>query len=234
MRYNFTKEQLEELHYKKNLSIVEIAKQYGCNKDTVTLALKRFGLKSRGRIKISDKQEVVERLIELYKNTHSVRLVETETGISRKTISEILSANGITVETKEQNAKYTWKNHKHPRIGMTGGKCPVYGHKMSEETYRKMKPIWKENGNRLRKGIKKHSEGYILIYCPEHPFADKVGYVLEHRLVMEKALGRMLNKDEYVHHINGNKTDNDIKNLLLTNRSEHAKIHMEMRYKKNA
>lgn len=43
---------------------------------------------------------------------------------------------------------------------------------------------------------------------------------LEHRVVMEEFLGRKLEKDENVHHINGVKTDNRLQNLELWNTSQ--------------
>ena len=75
-------------------------------------------------------------------------------------------------------------------------------------------------------GKVKHSEGYFLIYKPKHPFKNKDGYMFEHRIIMEQKLGRFLESKERVHHINGDKTDNRISNLMLfANESKHQKFH---------
>lgn len=78
------------------------------------------------------------------------------------------------------------------------------------------------------KGKFKSSDGYILVRDYNHPNSDGYGYVREHRLIMEKRLGRLLNKSEVVHHANGNREDNRIENLrLFRNQREHIEYHVK-------
>ena len=65
------------------------------------------------------------------------------------------------------------------------------------------------------KGGRKKERGYILIRKPNHPAVQQRKYVFEHRLVMEKKLGRYLKSEEKVHHKNGIRDDNRPENLHL-------------------
>lgn len=47
----------------------------------------------------------------------------------------------------------------------------------------------------------------------------------EHRHIIEQVLGRKLTKNEVVHHIDGNRTNNDISNLRVMSRGEHSRLH---------
>ena len=70
--------------------------------------------------------------------------------------------------------------------------------------------------------------GYIGVYSPEHPYVNKDGYVMQHRLVMEAHLGRYLTGTEMVHHINGDKKDNRLENLqLVSGKLEHSRAHFD-------
>lgn len=75
-------------------------------------------------------------------------------------------------------------------------------------------PNWK--GGRVFNGR------YWTIYKPDHPFANKHGCVLEHRLRLEEYLDRYLLPEEEVHHLDLNKENNRIGNLMwFSNQAEH-------------
>lgn len=77
------------------------------------------------------------------------------------------------------------------------------------------------------------SNGYVLVYSPNHPKAMRSGtfkgYVYEHVMVAEQMLERELRDDEQVHHLDQIRHHNRPKNLLVLPQTEHAKLHAWMR-----
>lgn len=80
------------------------------------------------------------------------------------------------------------------------------------------------------------SWGYIKIYMPEHPFATQQGYIFEHRYIAEQYLlneensveidgKRYLNPDYVVHHIDENRQNNNVSNLMVMTLGEHTALH---------
>ena len=80
--------------------------------------------------------------------------------------------------------------------------------------------------------IKRHNGGYILGYAPRHPHAHTDGYVMLHTIIMERHIGRYLNDDEVVHHINHRRDDNRIENLKLMTKKAHMSMHMKERHQR--
>ena len=72
-------------------------------------------------------------------------------------------------------------------------------------------------------GITRGGNGYryalVLPDDPFYPMANKEGYAMEHRLVVAKQIGRLLEPWEQVHHKNGNRVDNRPENLELWHHS---------------
>ena len=134
----------------------------------------------------------------------SIKEICTEFGYTHGTIYRWLTSSGIKTRSRGYGAKL-W-HIKHP----------------GERTV-----------NYYRGGRKLDSAGYMMIMNKEHPNTGVSGYIREHRVVMEKHLGRYLLPTEVVHHIDGNKENNNIVNLLLfPNNSEHMKLEYKIRKQK--
>lgn len=90
------------------------------------------------------------------------------------------------------------------------GLCSMHRWRAANHPDTQPKPYVKGGGSRF-----KMKNGYVRVRAPQHPAANCDGYMLEHRLVMEKTLGRYLEPFESVHHKNGRRDDNRAENLEL-------------------
>lgn len=110
---------------------------------------------------------------------------------------------------------------------MTGEKNHQYGLKGEKNA------SW---GGKMRK---RTQYGYIQVRVLDHPFATSHGWVLEHRIVAEKYLlnelnsveidgKRYLSPDYVVHHINFDRRDNSIENLIVMTKEEHTSYHAKL------
>lgn len=85
--------------------------------------------------------------------------------------------------------------------------------------------------NRNKVKARKYGEttvqhGYLRIKLPDHPFSDKGGYVFYHRHIVESYFGYYIDPKEYdVHHIDENKLNNTLTNLVVIRHSAHMRLH---------
>lgn len=87
--------------------------------------------------------------------------------------------------------------------------------------YRKVSLLMEKNSN-WKGGRYLNGAGYILLKNESHARSNSAGYVREHILSVSSFLGRALNKKEVIHHIDGDRKNNNLNNLFLF---RHASAH---------
>lgn len=154
-----------------------------------------------------------EELLQLYEKEHrTVSELSVLFDCNVSTLRRHLARNNIRIrsQSEEMSGRKLTPEHKEKII------------KNLKIASGKDNPNWK--GGKSWKGRSKET-GYVLL---------RVGnrYVPEHRYVIEKELGEPLSPYWHVHHLDGDKHNNHIDNLLVVNRKIHAQIHMTDEHKR--
>jgi len=124
---------------------------------------------------------------------------------------------------------YTTRSTSSLRNNRSVHSCGCYHKKILKEIGHKVGTNhFGEKHYRWKGGKTKNGAGYVVINhsVGEKHKGPKTEY--EHRRLMEKHLGRKLDRNEVVHHINGDKTDNRIENLMVMENREHSKYHSKL------
>lgn len=172
----------------------------------------------RKTVLLTEKQR--EEIIYLYVNDQkSILDIHKEKNIPLSTIRYTLFKSKKLRTLKDAFALAKNKNKFTSKKGIKRGPMP-------QETKDKIKEKAIYRGETRSKGTTIKQSGYIEYTRGEHK-GRRV-----HDVLMEKVLGRRLQKNEVVHHIDGNKSNNDINNLIVMDNKEHVRLHALNNYKK--
>lgn len=226
--------------YQSGSSAKSIGRELGFGSTLIYRILDRYGIKRIAeryyksnpfyipKRKFTDSEE--SEIARLYQETKNPRQLEKKFGCSRWCILSIARRHGVLVlsrgaryrkfskeEISEMVRLYNDNKSQEFIARKFSTHQTVVSRVLLYEGVLKAKNSGENHGS--WKGGRVNIQGYIAVaVSPDSPFASmrmRAGYVLEHRLVMAKTLGRALWPWETVHHINGNKTDNRIENLQL-------------------
>jgi hypothetical protein len=218
--------------YRNKLSVSRIARELGVPTTAVSRKLEHLGLRERIDPRVvpeADRQAIAD----LYKSKVPTKEIQLRFDISQRTVLKIARQLGVVVNSRGQQYKEfstqeaasmaaEWRGGLSLTIiaKQHGSSPTVVGRILrnlgAEPTVRHAKGARHGNWNG---GRSKTGGGYWQIRVdgsdPLAPMRNRIGYILEHRLVMARHLGRLLRPDESVHHINGDKSDNRLENLQL-------------------
>lgn len=165
-----------------------------------------------------------------YRAGEACKPIAAHYGLALQTVQKRLIAHGVEWRGRSQKRQpnrrpidEVWLRS----LSAEGRNCAEIGALMgfSEETARRWQirlgiprlpaKARTEHNAFWKGGRTQDKAGYWLVKMNDHPQANHLGYVREHRLVMEQQLGRYLTREEVVDHIDGDTSNNEPSNLRL-------------------
>jgi predicted transcriptional regulator len=212
-RLKFTKEQVLEA-YAGEASIEKAAATLGCSVSALTRLMREYGIAAKPKARSGVRRSSIPQLNDrAWMFTQIVELGKTQQEVA----AELGTTSGNV-------AHYVRKHDLYPKAENQS--------EASKRWYAKRYPDGRKGpqASNWRGGRTKTGSGYWRQYRPDHPAANRNGYVYEHRLVMEEKIGRLLKDGELVDHIDRNRSNNAPENLRLqASRSAHVKDHFSAR-----
>ena len=147
-----------------------------------------------------------------------------------KTCGENCLSQYMSKKYKGKHLSETTKIRMKGRPSWNKGKTKKEDNRVAQPWLGKKRPENSGEHNNKWKGGVNHSQGYVYVTNKEHPFANFNGYVKRSRLVMELHIGRYLLPEEVVHHIDKNRSNDHLNNLMLfPNNGAHLRFHFKKR-----
>lgn len=227
----FTAEEEADMvaRYLARESAESIRRSHGCSRGPIVTVLKRHGIYQPKRFQgftPEERDEIVAR----YQAGSKPSQIARDFRCSQSTIDRMLQRLGVWISPKgleRVGARYAMDQKREMASRYESGDTIYKIAKVFDAQPQLIWSILKAAGVQFRDkawrgGRVTASGGYTAVTADsDDPIASSMafvtGYVLEHRLVMAKSLGRPLTRHETVHHINGDKRDNRLENLQLRN-----------------
>jgi len=241
---HLTKKKIENL-YSELGTWSAVAKHLDIGQDVLIGHRRRLGIPVRGHDHTDWSHLTAEYLRDLHARFHTWARVCEHLDIGPSVLFRIRRRLGMNISGKKPDARYRRKKSNRldgkvdeiRRLAGLGWSCRMIADAIGEPNSEHVRRMMVRKGIARRPegampGVLNHAwrggrradhDGYVLVLAPpDHPHPKSNGYICEHRLVMEQKLGRYLEPEEVVHHIDSNKDNNDPSNLeLFANNGEH-------------
>lgn len=217
--------------YKQGMSVSSLADRIGVQTSAVAAFLARSGIRPRLRMPDRLLPTTEREVAKLYARGTSSTEIIRRFGIDRTTVLNIVRRHGGTVRSRGSNAReFTKSELRAMKARWLRGESQVSLAKHFATCQSVVSRVLRQSGvkpdprvsgqahGRWKRG-RISAGGYWRIHVGhDHAFKSMVGrdgYVLEHRWVLAKKLGRPIREDETVHHIDGDRANNEPDNLQL-------------------
>jgi len=228
---------LTDMYYNQGLTQEQISQLVGIPRTTITRWIKKYNVPRPKKFNI-EKNE----LYYLYWNKKMTqREIAKKFGVSQRTIANKMKEYNIPTRNGRRRTEYPCTYEDLYDLYWNKGLSTSEIAKIAELCDGSVVSLLRRRGIPRRsrseaaknyyakghrpaswKGGRRYNRGYVLIHRPNHPKADRHGYIREHLLVWEEHHKKALPEGWVIHHINGVKDDNRIENLVALPRKKHG------------